>query len=416
MKTILKNNDIWALFYQRKDDIVVRTKHCRKYSNSPALELRNGVLYENGQVKGLCNHKVPFVILLRDTYEYLNYKYCQDNSFNNPIYNLPADAIRFNVSNNISDIKCVLWRGVNYILIVVRHINELNAYNSKFANCEYFRNKYYEARKLWLQARKDILDIKEGDNNLDIWIHDRYWWGYYSGYKKFLNNVIKVQKYDENYKDKLSRKETIAISGKIIYYNNCVKNDWMKKDFPTYRNFEDKWSTANGRKEIKALAKKRKEEYEYISKAYQEKLAIQNSVYVYKQLNDFRDYKIPYIRYDLRQYTEYDLGRFAITRDKIEFSNGYNVSKERFLEFAQAFTDAVMNNIQLTENTYRRVIIVAGDWKIFSLTANDMWNIHWGPIHLTYMELGNILRNMGVSIKFNRMSRRRYIAKYRMEF
>lgn len=411
MKTILNRYEIWNLFYNRKDDVTVRTRRSLKST----FELKDGVLYENGNVKGLCNHNVPFVIVLLDAYEYLNYIFHYNSNFNAAVYRLPADAVTFSVTNDVSDMKSVLWRGVNYILIVTRHINELNAYNRKFADCEYFRIKYHEARKLWLKACKDILSIEEGDTDLDLWFVCRYWWGYYRGFKKLLNNVVKVQKYNENYDEKLSRKESIAISGKIIYYNNCVRNDWMKKDFVDYKSFKDKWSTANGRKEIKELVKRRKEEYNNYCKERDEKRRERDSVYLNKAALDFKDYKIPYIKYDLSKYMEYEIGRVSIDGNNIEFSNSYNVSKERFLEFAQAFTDAVMNNIQLTRNTYRRVPIAVGGWNIFSVTANDLWNIHWGPVRLTYMELGCILRDMRITIKFNRMSRRRYIAKYRKE-
>lgn len=279
MKSVGTINEILDLFYKRIDDVDIHTKHTVA-NGKYGYELKSGILYCKGKQIGICNKFVPFVVRLHDIDDYLyrplvklkNQKI--RGKTNIDIYNICRENTNI-IYNDVYFILTSLWYGVNQNLNVTRHILEQDVTNQRFADVRCNQIKYYNARKGWRSALKDILSIGKSQN-IDVnKIIDKNYTLYntyveYKGFKKLYNNFTTTINLKDNIRITLSPKQNLIISGKILYWQTIRAKKVILPYCKNYTEFKKLWNNRTTRKELKSIIKIKFNEYLDNQKAIEE--------------------------------------------------------------------------------------------------------------------------------------------------
>lgn len=421
MKTVGTINEILDLFYNRVDDISIHTKHTVA-NGKYGYELKDGILYCRGKQIGVCNKFVPFVIKLHNIEDYLyrplvklkNQKI--RGKINVDIYNICRENTNI-IYNDIHSILSALWYGVNQNLNVTRHILKQDITNQRFANVKYNQIYYNDARKGWRSALKDILIIGK-EYNIDInKIIDKAYTLYntyveYKGYKKLYNTFDTTINLKDNIRITLSPKQNLIISGKILYWQTIRAKKVILPYCRNYTEFKKLWSNRTTRKELKSIIKIKFNEYLDNQKAIEEAKAKKYREELEVLIQEFRDYKISSIPYQLRQYGTYAVMRYESTNGVVRLWNDAVIKLKDFTGFAHFFATCVQNNIQLNRKTCYNYKIQFGGYYIWEVQANDLWNVMWGGQCITIMDVISICNRIGISLKECKVTRKQLLSQF----
>lgn len=418
MKTVGTITEILDLFYKRIDNISIHTKYTAE-NGKYNYELKDGILYCRGKQIGVCNKFVPFVIRLNNIEDYLyrplvklkNQKI--RGKINVDIYNICRENTNI-IYNDIHSILSALWYGVNQNLNVTRHILKQDITNQRFVNVEYNRIYYNNARKGWRSALKDILIIGK-EYNIDVnKIIDKAYTLYntyveYKGYKKLYNTFDTTINLKNNIRITLSPKENLIISGKILYWQTIRAKKVILPYCRNYTKFKKLWSNRTTRKELKSIIRIKSNEYlaikEAKAKKYREELEV--------LIQEFRDYKISSIPYQWRQYGTYAVMRYESTNGVVRLWNDAVIKLKDFTDFAHFFAACVQNNIQLNRKTCYNYKIQFGEYYIWEVQANDLWNVMWGGQCITIMDVIIICNRIGISLEEYKVTRKQLLSQFK---
>lgn len=421
MKSVGTINEILNLFYNRVDDISIHTKHTVA-NGKYGYELKDGILYCRGKQIGVCNKFVPFVIRLHDIEDYLyrplvklkNQKI--RGKINIDIYNICRQNSEVLIANTYGMLTS-LWNGVNQNLTVTRHILEKDVTNQRFADVRTHQIKYNNARKGWRSALKDILSIcKEYGLNADTIINRTQSFNFtYVEYKGFVKNYTRLSSIfnlKDNIRITLSPKENLIISGKILYWQTIrskkVKTTYCKN----YTEFKKLWNNRITRKQLKDVIRIKFNEYLDNQKAIEEAKAKKYREELEVLIQEFRDYKISSIPYQLRQYGTYAVIRYESTNGVVRLWNDAVIKLKDFTGFAHFFATCVQNNIQLNRKTCYNYKIQFGGYYIWEVQANDLWNAMWGGQCVTIMDVISICNRIGISLEECKVTRKQLLSQF----
>lgn len=421
MKSVGTINEILNLFYNRVDDISIHTKHTVA-NGKYGYELKDGILYCRGKQIGVCNKFVPFVIKLHNIEDYLyrplvklkNQKI--RGKINVDIYNICRENTNI-IYNDIHSILSALWYGVNQNLTVTRHILEKDVTNQRFADVRTHQIKYNNARKGWRSALKDILSIcKEYGLNADTIINRTQSFNFtYVEYKGFVKNYTRLSSIfnlKDNIRITLSPKENLIISGKILYWQTIRSKKVNIAYCKNYAEFKKLWNNRTTRKKLKFIIKIKFNEYLDNQKAIEEAKAKKYREELEVLIQEFRDYKISSIPYQLRQYGTYAVMRYESTNGVVRLWNDAVIKLKDFTGFAHFFAACVQNNIQLNRKTCYNYKIQFGGYYIWEVQANDLWNAMWGGQCVTIMDVISICNRIGISLKECKVTRKQLLSQF----
>lgn len=422
MKTVGTITEILDLFYNRVDDISIHTKHTVA-NGKYGYELKNGILYCRGKQIGLCNKSIPFVVRLHDVEDYLyrplvklkNQKI--RGKTNIDIYNICRENTNI-IYNDVYFILASLWYGVNQNLNVTRHILEQDVTNQRFANVRCNQIKYYNARKAWRSALKDILNIGKSQN-IDVnKIIDKNYTLYntyveYKGFKKLYNTFNTTINLKDNIRITLSPKENLIISGKILYWQTIRSKKVKTAYCKNYTEFKKLWSNRTTRKQLKDVIRIKFNEYLDNQKAIEEAKAKKYREELEVLIQEFRNYKISSIPYQWRQYGTYAVMRYESTNGIVRLWNDAVIKLKDFIDFAHFFATCVQNNIQLNRKTCYNYKIQFGGYYIWEVQANDLWNVMWGGQCVTIMDVITICNRIGISLEEYKVTRKQLLSQFK---
>lgn len=412
MKTVGTITEILDLFYKRIDDISIHTKHTVA-NGKYGYELKDGILYRRGKQIGVCNKFVPFVIRLNNIEDYLyrplvklkNQKI--RGKINVDIYNICRQNSEVLSANTIS-ILTSLWNGVNQNLIATRDILEKDVKNLKFADVRTHQIKYYNARKGWRSALKDILSIcKKYNLDTDLIVNRELalcvTYNQYDGYSKNYTKIFSTLNFKDNIRVTLSPKENLIISGKILYWQTIRSKKVNIAYCKNYAEFKKLWNNRITRKQLKDVIRI-KSIGEAKAKKYREELEV--------LIQEFRDYKISSIPYQWRQYGTYAVMRYESTNGFVRLWNDTVIKLKDFTDFAHFFATCVQNNIQLNRKTCYNYKIQFGGYYIWEVQANDLWNVMWGGQCVTIMDVIIICNRIGISLEECKVTRKQLLSQF----
>lgn len=407
MKSVGTINEILDLFYNRVDDVSIHTKHTVA-NGKYGYELKDGILYCRGKQIGVCNKFVPFVIRLNNIEDYLyrplvklkNQKI--RGKINVDIYNICRQNSEVLIANTYGMLTS-LWNGVNQNLTVTRHILEKDITNQKFADVRTHKIKYNNARKGWRSALKDILSIcKEYGLDADTIINrTQSFDSTYVEYKGFVKNYTRLSTFNlkDNIRITLSPKENLIISGKILYWQTIRSKKIYIANCKNYAEFKKLWNNRITRKQLKDVIR-----IKFKAKKYREELEV--------LIQEFRDYKISSIPYQLRQYGTYAVMRYESTNGVVRLWNGAVIKLKDFTDFAHFFAACVQNNIQLDRKTCYNYKIQFGGYYIREVQANDLWNAMWDDQCITIMDVITICNRIGISLEEYKVTRKQLLSQF----
>lgn len=421
MKTVGTITEILDLFYKRIDDISIHTKHTVA-NGKYGYELKDGILYCRGKQIGVCNKFVPFVIRLNNIEDYLyrplvklkNQKI--RGKINVDIYNICRENTNI-IYNDIHSILSALWYGVNQNLTVTRHILEKDVTNQKFADVRTHQIKYNNARKSWRSALKDILSIcKEYGLDADTIINRTQSFNFtyveYRGFAKNYTRLSSIFNLKDNIRITLSPKENLIISGKILYWQTIRAKKVNTAYCKNYTEFKKLWSNRTTRKELKSIIRIKFNEYLDNQKAIEEEKAKKYREELEVLIQEFRDYKISSIPYQWRQYGTYAVMRYESTTGVVRLWNNAVIKLKDFTDFAHFFAACVQNNIQLNRKTCYNYKIQFGEYYIWEVQANDLWNAMWGDQCITIMAVIIICNRIGISLEEYKVTRKQLLSQF----
>lgn len=421
MKSVGTINEILDLFYKRIDNISIHTKYTAE-NGKYGYELKDGILYCRGKQIGVCNKFVPFVIRLNNIEDYLyrplvklkNQKI--QGKINVDIYNICRENTNI-IYNDIHSILSALWYGVNQNLNVTRHILKQDITNQRFVNVKYNQIYYNNARKGWRSALKDILIIGK-EYNIDVnKIIDKAYTLYntyveYKGYKKLYNTFDTTINFKDNIRITLSPKENLIISGKILYWQTIRSKKVNIAYCKNYTEFKKLWNNIITRKQLKDIIKIKFNEYLNNQKAIEEEKAKKYREELEVLIQEFRDYKISSIPYQWRQYGTYAVMRYESTNGVVRLWNDTVIKLKDFTDFAHFFAACVQNNIQLNRKTCYNYKIQFGEYYVWEVQANDLWNVMWGGQCITIMDVIIICNRIGISLKECKVTRKQLLSQF----
>lgn len=421
MKTVGTITEILDLFYKRIDDISIHTKHTVA-NGKYGYELKDGILYCRGKQIGVCNKFVPFVIRLNNIEDYLyrplvklkNQKI--RGKINVDIYNICRQNSEVLIAN-IYGMLTSLWNGVNQNLTVTRHILKKDVTNKKFVDVRTHQIKYNNARKSWRSALKDILSIcKEYGLDADTIINRTQSFNFtyveYRGFAKNYTRLSSIFNLKDNIRITLSPKENLIISGKILYWQTIRSKKVNIAYCKNYAEFKKLWNNTITRKQLKNIIRIKFNEYldnqkvieEAKAKKYREELEI--------LIQEFRDYKISNIPYQWRQYGTYAVMRYESTNRIVRLWDNTVIKLKDFTDFAHFFAACVQNNIQLNRKTCYNYKIQFGEYYIWEVQANDLWNAMWGGQCITIMDVIIICNRIGISLEEYKVTRKQLLSQF----
>lgn len=421
MKTVGTITEILDLFYKRIDDISIHTKHTVA-NGKYGYELKDGILYCRGKQIGVCNKFVPFVIRLNNIEDYLyrplvklkNQKI--RDKINVDIYNICRQNSEVLIANTYGMLTS-LWNGVNQNLTVTRHILEKDVTNQKFADVRTHQIKYNNARKSWRSALKDILSIcKEYGLDADTIINRTQSFNFtyveYRGFAKNYTRLSSIFNFKDNIRIALSPKQNLIISGKILYWQTIRAKKVILPYCRNYTEFKKLWNNRTTRKELKSIIKIKFNEYLDNQKAIEETKAKKYREELEVLIQEFRDYKISSIPYQWRQYGTYAVMRYESTNGVVRLWNDAVIKLKDFTDFAHFFTACVQNNIQLNRKTCYNYKIQFGEYYIWEVQANDLWNAMWGGQCITIMDVIIICNRIGISLEEYKVTRKQLLSQF----
>lgn len=421
MKTVGTINEILDLFYNRVDDISIHTKHTVA-NGKYGYELKDGILYCRGKQIGVCNKFVPFVIRLHNVEDYLyrplvklkNQKI--RGKINVDIYNICRQNSEVLIANTYGMLTS-LWNGVNQNLTVTRHILEKDVTNQKFADVRTHQIKYNNARKSWRSALKDILSIcKEYSLDADTIINRTQSFNFtyveYRGFAKNYTRLSSIFNLKDNIRITLSPKENLIISGKILYWQTIRAKKVILPYCRNYTEFKKLWNNRTTRKELKSIIRIKFNEYLDNQKVIEEAKAKKYREELEVLIQEFRDYKISSIPYQLRQYGTYAVMRYESTNGVVRLWNNAVIKLKDFTDFAHFFAACVQNNIQLNRKTCYNYKIQFGGYYVWEVQANDLWNAMWGGQCITIMDVIIICNRIGISLEEYKVTRKQLLSQF----
>lgn len=421
MKTVGTITEILDLFYKRIDDISIHTKHTVA-NGKYGYELKDGILYCRGKQIGVCNKFVPFVIRLHSIEDYLyrplvklkNQKI--RGKINVDIYNICRENTNI-IYNDIHSILSALWYGVNQNLTVTRHILEKDVTNQKFADVRTHQIKYNNARKGWRSALKDILSIcKEYGLDADTIINRTQSFNFtyveYRGFAKNYTRLSSIFNLKDNIRITLSPKENLIISGKIIYWQTIRSKKVNTAYCKNYAEFKKLWNNTITRKQLKNVIRIKFNEYLDNQKAIEEAKAKKYREELEVLIQEFRNYKISSIPYQWRQYGTYAVMRYESTNGIVRLWNDTVIKLKDFTDFAYFFAACVQNNIQLNRKTCYNYKIQFGEYYVWEVQANDLWNAMWGGQCVTIMDVITICNRIGISLEECKVTRKQLLSQF----
>lgn len=421
MKSVGTIIEILDLFYNRIDDISIHTKHTVA-NGKYGYELKDGILYCRGKQIGVCNKFVPFVIRLHDIEDYLyrplvklkNQKI--RDKINVDIYNICRQNSEVLIANTYGMLTS-LWNGVNQNLTVTRHILEKDVTNQKFADVRTHQIKYNNARKGWRSALKDILSIcKEYGLDADTIINQTQSFSFtYVEYRGFAKNYTRLSttfNLKDNIRITLSPKENLIISGKIFYWQTIRSKKVNTAYCKNYAEFKKLWNNTITRKQLKDVIRIKFNEYLDNQKAIEEAKAKKYREELEVLIQEFRNYKINSIPYQWRQYGTYAVMRYESTNGVVRLWNDAVIKLKDFTDFAHFFAACVQNNIQLNRKTCYNYKIQFGEYYIWEVQANDLWNVMWDGQCVTIMDVISICNRIGISLKECKITRKQLLSQF----
>lgn len=421
MKTVGTINEILDLFYKRVDDVSIHTKHTVA-NGKYGYELKDGILYCRGKQIGICNKFVPFVIRLCDIEDYLyrplvklkNQKI--RGKINVDIYNICRQNSEVLIANTYGMLTS-LWNGINQNLTVTRHILEKDVTNQRFAEVRTHQIKYNNARKSWRSALKDILSIcKEYGLGADTIINRTQSFNFtyveYRGFAKNYTRLSSIFNLKDNIRIALSPKQSLIISGKILYWQTIRAKKVILPYCRNYTEFKKLWSNRTTRKELKSIIKIKFNEYLDNQKAIEEAKAKKYREELEVLIQEFRDYKISNIPYQWRQYGTYAVMRYESTTGVVRLWNDTVIKLKDFTDFAHFFAACVQNNIQLNRKTCYNYKIQFGGYYVWEVQANDLWNVMWGGQCITIMDVIIICNRIGISLEECKVTRKQLLSQF----
>lgn len=422
MKSVGTINEILDLFYNRVDDISIHTKYTVA-NGKYGYELKDGILYCRGKQIGVCNKYLPFVVRLHDIEDYLYIPLVKlknqkiRGKINVDIYNICRENTNI-IYNDIHSILSALWYGVNQNLTVTRHILKKDIINQRFADVRTHQIKYNNARKGWRSALKDILSIcKEYGLNADTIINRTQSFNFtyveYRGFAKNYTRLSSIFNLKDNIRITLSPKENLIISGKILYWQTIRAKKVILPYCRNYTEFKKLWNNRTTRKELKSIIKIKFNEYLDNQKAIEEEKAKKYREELEVLIQEFRDYKISNIPYQLRQYGTYAVMRYESTNGVVRLWNNAVIKLKDFTGFAHFFATCVQNNIQLNRKTCYNYKIQFGGYYIWEVQANDLWNVMWGGQCVTIMDIISICNRIGISLKEYKITRKQLLSQFK---
>lgn len=421
MKSVGTIIEILDLFYNRIDDISIHTKHTVA-NGKYGYELKDGILYCRGKQIGVCNKFVPFVIRLHDIEDYLYRSLVKlknqkiQDKINVDIYNICRQNSEVLIAN-IYGMLTSLWNGVNQNLTVTRHILEKDVTNQRFADVRTHQIKYNNARKGWRSALKDILSIcKEYGLDADTIINRTQSFNFtyveYRGFAKNYTRLSSIFNLKDNIRIALSPKQNLIISGKILYWQTIRAKKVILPYCRNYTEFKKLWSNRTTRKELKSIIKIKFNEYLDNQKAIEEAKAKKYREELEVLIQEFRDYKISNIFYQWRQYGTYAVMRYESTNGVVRLWNNVVIKLKDFTDFAHFFAACVQNNIQLNRKTCHNYKIQFGEYYIWEVQANDLWNVMWNGQCVTIMDVISICNRIGISLKECKITRKQLLSQF----
>lgn len=421
MKTVGTINEILDLFYKRVDDVSIHTKHTVA-NGKYGYELKDGILYCRGKQIGICNKFVPFVIRLCDIEDYLyrplvklkNQKI--RGKINVDIYNICRQNSEVLIANTYGMLTS-LWNGINQNLTVTRHILEKDVTNQRFAEVRTHQIKYNNARKSWRSALKDILSIcKEYGLDADTIINRTQSFNFtyveYRGFAKNYTRLSSIFNLKDNIRIALSPKQSLIISGKILYWQTIRAKKVILPYCRNYTEFKKLWNNRTTRKELKSIIKIKFNEYLDNQKAIEEEKAKKYREELEVLIQEFRDYKISSIPYQWRQYGTYAVMRYESTTGVVRLWNDAVIKLKDFTDFAHFFAACVQNNIQLNRKICYNYKIQFGGYYIWEVQANDLWNAMWGGQYITIMDVIIICNRIGISLEEYKVTRKQLLSQF----
>lgn len=421
MKTVGTINEILDLFYKRVDDVSIHTKHTVA-NGKYGYELKDGILYCRGKQIGICNKFVPFVIRLCDIEDYLyrplvklkNQKI--RGKINVDIYNICRQNSEVLIANTYGMLTS-LWNGINQNLTVTRHILEKDVTNQRFAEVRTHQIKYNNARKSWRSALKDILSIcKEYGLDADTIINRTQSFNFtYVEYRSFAKNYTRLSSIfnlKDNIRIALSPKQSLIISGKILYWQTIRAKKVILPYCRNYTEFKKLWNNRTTRKELKSIIKIKFNEYLDNQKAIEEEKAKKYREELEVLIQEFRNYKISSIPYQWRHYGTYAVMRYESTTGVVRLWNDAVIKLKDFTDFAHFFAACVQNNIQLNRKTCYNYKIQFGGYYVWEVQANDLWNVMWGGQCITIMDVIIICNRIGISLEEYKVTRKQLLSQF----
>lgn len=422
MKTVGTITEILDLFYKRIDDISIHTKHIVA-NGKYGYELKDGILYCRGKQIGVCNKFVPFVIRLNNIEDYLyrplvklkNQKI--RGKINVDIYNICRQNSEVLIANTYGMLTS-LWNGVNQNLTVTRHILEKDVTNQKFADVRTHQIKYNNARKSWRSALKDILSIcKEYGLDADTIINRTQSFNFtyveYRGFAKNYTRLSSIFNLKNNIRIALSPKQNLIISGKILYWQTIRAKKVILPYCRNYTEFKKLWNNRTTRKELKSIIKIKFNEYLDNQKVIEEEKAKKYREELEVLIQEFRNYKISSIPYQWRHYGTYAVMRYESTNGVVRLWNNAVIKLKDFTGFAHFFAACVQNNIQLNRKTCYNYKIQFGEYYIWEVQANDLWNVMWGSQCVTIMDVISICNRIGISLEECKVTRKQLLSQFK---
>lgn len=421
IKTVGTITEILDLFYKRIDDISIHTKHTVA-NGKYGYELKDGILYCRGKQIGVCNKLVPFVIRLNNIEDYLYIPLAKlknqkiRGKINVDIYNICRENTNI-IYNDIHSILSALWYGVNQNLTVTRHILEKDVTNQRFADVRTHQIKYHNARKAWRSALKDILNIcKQQGIDADKIINKNYTlyntYVEYKDYKKLYNTFDTTINLKDNIRITLSPKENLIISGKILYWQTIRSKKVNIAYCKNYAEFKKLWNNTITQKRLKDVIRIKFNEYLDNQKSIEETKAKKYREELEVLIQEFRDYKISSIPYQWRQYGTYAVMRYESTNRVVRLWDNAVIKLKDFTDFAHFFVTCVQNNIQLNRKTCYNYKIQFGEYYIWEVQANDLWNAIWGSQCITIMDVIIICDRIGISLEEYKVTRKQLLSQF----
>ena len=104
--------------------------------------------------------------------------------------------------------------------------------------------------------------------------------------------------------------------------------------------------------------------------------------------------------------------RYESTNGVVRLWNDAVIKLKDFIDFAHFFAACVQNNIQLNRKTCYNYKIQFGEYYIWEVQANDLWNAIWGSQCITIMDVISICNRIGISLEECKITRKQLLSQF----